>query len=224
MSPKRFHPKGLSILYEDYDIIVVDKASGLLTIATDRVKEKTAYFLLTDYVRKGNYKSRKRVFIVHRLDKDTSGLIVFAKNENAKRFLQDEWHNFEKRYYAIVHGHLSKKEDVITSYLTENSVHRVYSVTDSEKGRLSKTHFKVIEELAKYSFLEITLLTGRKNQIRAHLSEINHPVIGDKIYGRNNKGIKRLALHSAFLSIVHPYTKKPITFESKVPAYFNKFK
>ncbi len=219
--PKRFQPKGLSILYEDRDILVVDKINGLLTIGNERVKENTAYYLLTDYVRKGSHKSKNRVFIVHRLDRDTSGILIFAKNENAKRYLQDEWQGFEKKYYAVIHGTLPEKEGVITSYLVENAAHRMYSVTDPEKGKLAKTGYKVLKESRKYSLLEIDLLTGRKNQIRVHFSEKGHPVVGDKKYGIKEKGIKRLTLHAASLTILHPHTKERMTFKAEVPAYFN---
>ena len=218
--PRRFHPKGLSILYEDRDILVVDKVSGLLTVSTEKVRDKTAHYLLNDYVRRGNQKSRNRVFIVHRLDRDTSGVIVFAKNENAKRYLQEEWQGFQKTYYAIVHGTLPEKEGVITSYLAENNVHKVYSVADPKKGKLARTGYRVLRESRKYSLLEIDLLTGRKNQIRVHLSDKGHPVVGDKKYGGKEKGIKRLALHAASLTLVHPYSKEKMTFTTKVPAYF----
>ena len=219
--PKRFQPRGLSILYEDYDILVVDKISGLLTIGTTKIRENTAYYLLNEYVKKGNKKSRNRVFIVHRLDRDTSGLIVFAKNENAKNFLQDEWHGFKKKYYALVHGTLLKKEGVISSYLAENRAHRMYSVDEHEKGKLARTGFKVLRESKKYSLLEIDLLTGRKNQIRVHFSEEGFPVAGDKMYGQKDKGIKRLTLHAASITILHPHTKETMTFEMPVPDYFN---
>ncbi len=218
--PKKHHPKGLTILHEDHDIIVVDKRSGLLTISTDSVKENTAYYLLNSYVRKGNPKSKKRVFIVHRLDRDTSGVLVFAKNEVVKRFLQDKWQEFSKTYYAVVHGKLEEKEGIITSYLAQNKVYKMYSVNNPEKGKLSKTGFKVLKESKNFSLLEITLITGRKNQIRVHLSEKGHPVVGDKIYGERDKGVKRLALHSASLSILHPHTKEKMTFEAEVPTYF----
>ncbi|MCK5197392.1 MAG: RluA family pseudouridine synthase [Spirochaetales bacterium] len=218
--PKRFHPKGLSVLYEDYDILVVDKRSGLLTMSTDRVKENTAYFLLTDYVRKGNSKSKNRIFIVHRLDRETSGVLVFAKTESAKRYLQDGWSKFSKKYYAVVHGHLPEKEGLITSYLTENSIHRMYSVSDPKDGKLSKTQYKVIKESKYYSLLEIELLTGRKNQIRVHLAEKGCPVAGDKIYGEKGRGIKRLTLHAASVTITHPHTKEKMTFKTEVPVYF----
>ncbi len=218
--PKKYQPKGISILYEDRDILVVDKMSGLLTISSGREKENTAYHLLTDYVRKGNYKSKKRIFIVHRLDRDTSGIIVFAKNGQSKRYLQEEWQKFKKIYYAVVHGTLPEKKGVITSYLAENCIHKMYSVDDSEKGKLAKTGYKVLKETKKYSLLEINLITGRKNQIRVHLFEKGYPVAGDKMYGEKVKGIRRLALHAASITILHPYTKEKMTFEAKIPDYF----
>lgn len=217
---KKHHPKGLSIIYEDHDIVVVDKINGLLTVSTAGEKEKTAYFLLTDYVKKGNSRSKNRVFIVHRLDRDTSGILVFAKNEKTKRYLQDEWKEFNKIYFAVVYGRLKEKEGIITSYLLENKAHRMYSVTDSKKGKLSKTGYKVIKESNKFSLLEINLITGRKNQIRVHFSEKGHPVVGDKIYGKIEKGTKRLALHAASITILHPFTKAKMIFETEPPLYF----
>ncbi len=219
--PKKYQPRGLDIIYEDKDIIVVDKVSGLLTISTERVKENTAYYRLNEYVRKGNQKSREQVFIVHRLDRDTSGLLVFAKSEEAKRFLQEEWHSFTKKYYAVVCGSLTEKEGIITSYLTENSAHKVYSVNDPTKGKEAKTGYKVLKESSKYSLLEIELFTGRKNQIRVHFSEKGLPVAGDKNYGGKDGLVKRLMLHSASLTILHPFTKEKMTFETDLPAYFN---
>jgi RluA family pseudouridine synthase len=218
---KKHQPKGLTILYEDQDILVVDKIAGLLTVSTEHVRERTAYYLLTTYVRKGNQKSRNRVFIVHRLDRDTSGILVFAKNFHAKRYLQEEWEKFKKTYYAVVHGALAPKEGVITSYLAENSMHKVYTVTNPQEGKLAKTGYKVLRESSKYSLLEIDLLTGRKNQIRIHLAEKGCPVVGDKRYGAKDKGAKRLALHAAALTIVHPATRAKMTFTTPAPAYFD---
>ncbi|MEE4176439.1 MAG: RluA family pseudouridine synthase [Bacteroides sp.] len=220
MPPKKHQPKGLNILYEDQHILVVDKVHGLLTMGTEREKEKTAYYLLNEYVKKGNERSRNRVFIVHRLDRDTSGLLIFAKNEHAKRFLQDNWKGFSKKYYAVVHGKFEEKEGEISSYLFESKAYKVYSVNDPEKGKFSKTGFKVLKESEKYSLVEINLFTGRKNQIRVHLSDEGHPVVGDKIYGPSEKGIKRLALHAYSLTITHPFTKKEMNFETGVPLYF----
>ncbi len=218
--PKKFQPRGLTVLYEDHDIVVVDKIHGLLTVSTDKEKINTAYFRLTDYVRKGNPKSKNRIFIVHRLDKDTSGVLVFAKTEKAKHYLQDNWQHFTKKYSAVILGKLTKKEDIITSYLAENSIHKMYSVQNPEKGVLAKTGYKVLKESQKYSFLEIDLLTGRKNQIRAHFSEKSCPIAGDKKYGEKQKGIKRLTLHAHSITFTHPHTKKTMTFEAKIPGYF----
>ena len=218
--PKKFQPRGLSVLYEDQDILVVDKINGLLTVSTERIKENTAYYLLNKYVRKGVQKSKNRIFIVHRLDRDTSGILIFAKNENAKRYLQDEWPKFQKKYYAVVHGTLPEKEGVITSYLAENSIHKMYSVDDPQRGKFAKTGYKVLRESKKYSLLEVDLLTGRKNQIRVHFSEKGCPVVGDKMYGKKEEGIKRLTLHAVSITILHPHTKEGMTFEAKVPVYF----
>ncbi len=218
--PKKYQPKGLSIIYEDRDIIVIDKMSGLLTVGNERERENTAYYRLNNYVRKGNQKSRNRVFVVHRLDKETSGVLVFAKSENAKRFLQGEWEKFDKKYIAVVKGKLEKQEDIITTYLTENKVHKMYSTDNKEQGKLAKTGYKVVNESLRRSLVEIKLLTGRKNQIRAHFSEMGNYVIGDSKYGEKEKGVKRLALHASELSIIHPYSKEKMTFNTKKPLYF----
>lgn len=217
---KRHQPRGLIILYEDRDIIVVNKASGILTVSTEKVKEETAYFLLTDYVRKGNPKSRNRIFIVHRLDKETSGILVFAKTEVAKHYLQDEWHNFKKSYFAVVNGILKEPQGIISSYLAENMMYKVYSTDDQEKGKLAKTQYEVIKTSKHYSLLKINLLTGRKNQIRVHFADQGHPVVGDKKYGNDIKRMQRLTLHAASLTISHPHTKETMTFETKMPRYF----
>lgn len=216
----KHQPKGLTILYEDHDIIVVDKVAGLLTMATELEKQKTAYFLLTDYVRKGVQRSKNRVFIVHRLDRDTSGILVFAKNPKAKNYLQENWQHFSKTYYAVVHGKLEEKDSIISSELSEDRDLKVSSKDDSEKAKYSKTRYKVVAESGKYSLLEINLLTGRKHQIRVHFSEHGHPIVGDKIYGNKGKGAQRLALHSGSLSIRHPYTEDDMTFKTEIPDYF----
>jgi tRNA pseudouridine32 synthase/23S rRNA pseudouridine746 synthase/23S rRNA pseudouridine1911/1915/1917 synthase len=216
----KFQPKGLTILYEDQDILVVNKISGLLTMASAREREKTAYFILTQYVKKGSLKSKNRVFIVHRLDKDTSGVLVFAKTEKAKFFLQDEWQSFSKKYVAVIEGKMQEKEGIITSYLAENSIHRVFSVRNADKGKFAKTGYKVIKESERFSLVHIHLFTGRKNQIRVHFYDQGCPVAGDKVYGEKSVGIRRLALHAAKLTIRHPHTNKEMTFETNTPTYF----
>lgn len=216
----RLRLKGITILHEDQDIIVIDKESGLLTMGSEKEKQKTAYFILTDYVRRGNVKSKNRIFIVHRLDRDTSGVLVFAKTEKAKRFLQDEWQKFRKQYFAVVHGKLKPKEDIITSYLAENSMHRMYSVKDPEEGKLAKTGYKVFKESPLFSLVKIDLYTGRKNQIRVQFADKGNPVAGDRMYGPEDKEIARLALHCGALTFIHPHTKKEMTFMAEIPKYF----
>jgi tRNA pseudouridine32 synthase/23S rRNA pseudouridine746 synthase/23S rRNA pseudouridine1911/1915/1917 synthase len=217
---KRHLPKNLEILYEDDDIIVIDKPAGLLTVKTANEKTKTAQYILTDYVRKGNYKSRKQVYVVHRLDQWTSGVLIFAKSEDVKEKLQAQWDKVEKKYLTVVHGHLKEKQGVISSYLAENKMFVVYSTNDKTKGKLSHTEYKVLKESAALSLLEINLLTGRKNQIRVHLSDKGHPIAGDRKYGKADDGFKRLALHAKSISFPHPSTGQVMTFETKAPAYF----
>lgn len=214
-------PAGMTLLYEDQDILVIDKPAGLLTIGTDREKSRTAYFMLTDYVRKGVAKSRNRIFIVHRLDRETSGVLIFAKNEEAKFRLQDHWQDNRKQYLAVVHGRCDKRADTITSYLAENQAHSVYTTTDTRKGKLSHTAYHVLKETKDYSLLEVDLLTGRKHQIRVHLANIGHAVVGDERYGKERKRYQRLALHARSISFKHPFTGEQIAFETKTPPFFN---
>lgn len=217
----RLLPRGLVILHEDRDILVVDKPPGLLTMGTDSDKTRTAYFILTDYIRKGQDKSRKRLFIVHRLDRETSGILIFAKNLEAKLFLQDQWKDTEKKYLAVVHGRCEEKSKTITTYLAENGARRMYSTSDPTKGKLSRTAYKVLKQTRDFALLEIDLLTGRKNQIRVHLAGIGHAVVGDKKYGKGDKSPARLALHARGISFKHPYSGKRVAFETTVPVYFN---
>jgi tRNA pseudouridine32 synthase/23S rRNA pseudouridine746 synthase/23S rRNA pseudouridine1911/1915/1917 synthase len=217
-----FLPHGLVILYEDRDILVVDKPAGLLTIGTESDKSRTAYFILTDYVRKGSARSRNRVFIVHRLDRDTSGVLVFAKNEEAKLQLQGQWGETEKKYLAVVHGRCQKSEETITTYLAENKAQVMYSTPDPSKGKLSRTAYKVLKRTKAFSLLEVNLLTGRKNQIRVHLAGIGHPIVGDRKYGRAKESYAGLALHARSISFRHPFSGQRLTFVAKVPAHFHK--
>src|SRR5918995_7083410 len=212
---------GLGLLYEDTDIVVVNKPAGLLTIATDSEKTRTAYFILTDYVRKGHRRSRNRIFIVHRLDRETSGILMFAKTIEAKLSLQQHWDTAEKKYLAVVHGSLEKETEIISSYLLENKAHLVYSTSDRSKGRLARTAYRVLKQTEDFALLEVDLLTGRKHQIRVHLADIGHPIVGDTKYGKENKGYRRLALHAYSISVTHPFTCERLTFETAVPPYFN---
>jgi 23S rRNA pseudouridine1911/1915/1917 synthase len=217
---KRDHLKGIGLIYEDRDILVIDKPAGLLTMASASEREKTAYHILTDYIRKGCAKSPKRVFIVHRLDRDTSGIVIFAKTEAAKIRLQEQWDKTEKKYIAIVYGRLPEKSGVITSYLAENAAHVVFSTKDRSAGRLSTTAYKVIKETRGLTAVEIDLITGRKNQIRVHFAEKGHPVVGDAKYGKTYDPHKRMALHARFVSFLHPWNGRRMILEAKIPPYF----
>lgn len=208
----------IEVIYEDKDLIVVNKPSGLLTISTEKEKEKTLYRYVSDYLKKRT--SGLKVFIVHRLDKDTSGIVVFAKNEKIKELLQNNWNDIADRtYIAIVEGIVSKKEGTIKSYIKENKIHKSYS---SDKGELAITEYKVLKTNSKYSLLEINIKTGKKNQIRVHLNDIGHKIVGDKKYDSNVDPIHRLCLHAQELKIINPITKKELCFKASIPKEFNK--
>ena len=217
---KKHEPKGLTILHEDKDLLVVEKPSGLLTVGTDRDKSRTVHYLLNDYVRKGNPKSRNRVYVVHRLDRDTSGILVFAKSEQAKKFLQENWEQTDKHYLAIVCGRLTPKEGKISTYLAENSAQKVYSTLNTSRGKLSHTEYKVLQETKDFSLVDIHLLTGRKHQIRVHFAGKGHPVAGDKKYGDGGSFSKRLALHARSISFTHPFNGRTMTFDTGMPEDF----
>jgi len=162
------------------------------------------------------------VFIVHRLDRETSGVLVFAKSEQVKRYLQDTWTETEKRYLAIVYGRLTPPEGTISSYLVENSALTVYSTSDASKGKLSHTAYRTLKEARGFSLLEIDLLTGRKHQIRVHLSEKDHPVVGDKKYGKRGDCYQWLALHARSIAFTHPVTGERMFFEAAAPDHFTR--
>jgi tRNA pseudouridine32 synthase/23S rRNA pseudouridine746 synthase/23S rRNA pseudouridine1911/1915/1917 synthase len=215
---RRVLPHGLQLHYEDAHLLVVEKPCGLLTMATERERERTAYFAMTDYVRKGATKSRNRIFIVHRLDREVSGLLVFAKSETVKHALQGGWEEVEKEYVAVVHGRMREQSGTLTSYLTENAAHVVHSTTRAG-GKLSHTAYRVLEEGPRLSLLEVGLITGRKHQIRVHLADAGCPIVGDRKYGRRD-GAKRLLLHARRLAFDHPQTRERIEVETPVPREF----
>lgn len=212
--------EGLNIIYEDADLIVIDKSEGLLTIASDKEKEQTAYHILMNYVRKTN--KMERIFIVHRLDRETSGVMLFAKNAEIKNLFQNRWKEImvDRAYIAVVEGQIRIKEDTIKSWLLETRTKIMYSSSKPGDGLEAVTNYKVMQNTENYSLLEIHLETGRKNQIRVHMQDIGHSIIGDKKYGSKTNPIGRLALHAQKLAFRHPVTKELMRFETEIPPKF----
>lgn len=209
----------LDIVYEDKFIIAVNKPNNLLTISTDNEKEKTLFHQVLLYERQKN-KSNK-VFIIHRLDKDTSGIVVFAKSVEVKNFMQDNWNSFTREYTAVVNGKVKDQKGSIKSFLYETKDLRVFSSNDSKKGKLAITDYELLKYANTYSLLKINILTGRKNQIRVQLNDIGHQIVGDKKYGNNKRNpIGRLALHANKIVMEHPKTHCELVLESKVPKEF----
>lgn len=212
----------LPIIFENNEFIVINKPSGLLSVASDTEKGRTAYRMVSDFVQQKD--KHNRIYIVHRLDEDTSGVLMFAKNPQIRDVLQKEWSEIVKsrRYYAIVEGKLEKKEDKLVNYLKENSLNLMYVTKSSKDSKKCITNYKVIRSNDLYSLLDINIETGRKNQIRVQLGNIGHYVIGDDKYGEPSNPLKRLGLHAYELSFVHPITGKLFKFTAPMPEEFNK--
>jgi 23S rRNA pseudouridine1911/1915/1917 synthase len=204
----------LHILFEDRDVIVVDKPAGLLTMATEREKHRTLYALLYEHV-KGR-RPPGMLFIVHRLDREASGLLVFAKSEAAKEHLQEQFkeHHAGRTYLAVVEGRMARDQWTFQSYLAENSIFRCYLTPDPQKGKWAVTHVKVLKRSAHRTLVEVALETGRKHQIRVQLADQGYPIVGDPVYGSRTNPIRRMALHAVRLAFVHPTTGERMEFES----------
>lgn len=217
-----FRNPRLRIVYEDDFIIVVEKGYGLLSMGNEKVKENTAYSLLRDYVKRVD--PSNKIFIVHRLDQHTSGLMMFAKTQEAKEAMQHNWNNMviDRRYAAIVEGRPEESEGVIDSYLAENSRHLVYSTDNPEEGKRAVTRWKAVKSRNGYTLLDVSLDTGRKNQIRVHMKDMGHPIAGDRRYGAKTSPLHRLALHARTLRFIHPVTKADMNFNSVLPASFTR--
>ena len=218
----RKNRQDLPIIFENEEFIVINKPSGLLTIPSDNEKGRTAYRMVNDYVQQKD--KHNRVFVVHRLDEDTSGVLMFAKNLKIKDILQKNWNDIvlERGYYAIVEGKMPKQQDTLVNYLAENSLNLMYVTSDKIKGKKCLTQYKVLKSNEKYSLLDVNIDTGRKNQIRVQLGHIGHHVIGDDKYGEPSDPIKRLGLHAYKLKFVHPVTKKIVEFKTEIPKEFSK--
>jgi len=213
---------GIPVLYEDDDIVVIDKPAGMLSISTDKERENTAYHIVNDYL-KSQSKSA-RVFIVHRLDRETSGVMLLAKNERTKTALQENWDEAALRrgYIAVVEGEISKPEGRITSWLKQTKTLLVYSSKEKGDGKLAVTKYRTLQTAGGYSLLDVSLDTGRKNQIRVHMNDMGHPIAGDKKYGAHTDPFGRLGLHAASLVIKHPSTGAQMSFQATVPGVFGR--
>ena len=209
----------LDIVYEDKFIIVVNKPSHLLTISTDNEKEKTLFHKVIMYEKRKN--KNNKVFIVHRLDRDTSGLVLFAKDEKIKFKLQNNWDKETKRGYVAVVNGKTKDSDTLKSFLAETKTLLVYSTDNSKEGKLAITSYKKLSENKRLTLLDIRIKTGRKNQIRVQLADNGNGIVGDKKYGNNKfDPLRRLCLHANYLEIVHPVTNKKQVFETDIPKEF----
>jgi len=212
---------GLHILFEDGDILVADKPAGLLTMATETQKHRTLYALVADHVRGRG--GRARLYIVHRLDRDASGLLVFARSKQAQADLQGQFkaHSAARTYVAVTEHRMAQDTYTLQSYLAENAAYRCYSTPDPAKGKWAVTHVQVLGRSSHRTLVEARLETGRKHQIRVHLDDLGHPVVGDRVYGGPGNHIRRLALHAVRLAFVHPRTRQPMEFCSRAPACFD---
>lgn len=213
-------PKGLEILFEDRAILVAQKPSGLLTVPTPDEREQTAFTRLRQFLRERN--PRQDLFIVHRLDKYASGILVFAKTKDLQTILKDQFsrHDVRRRYWAIVEGKVEQESGTVRSYLAEDKSFRMHSVRDRKRGKPAVTHYRVLRRFPEISTLEVTLETGRKNQIRVHLSEIGHPVVGDRAYGNGDGPLGRLGLHAFHLGVTHPTLGTLVEYTADPPPEF----
>lgn len=216
----RFYNRRVQLVYEDDDIIVINKGYGLLSMGNDKVKDGTAYSIMREYVKWQD--PRNKIFIVHRLDRDTSGLMMFAKTMEAKEAMQHNWNNMvlNRKYLAVVEGKVEEEEGTVKSYLAENSQYEVYSTDNPDEGQLAVTRYRLLKQKNGYSLLEVELDTGRKNQIRVHMKDLKHPIAGDRKYGAKSSPIHRLALHAQTLRFVHPVTRREMNFSTPIPPSF----
>lgn len=214
------HPR-IELVYEDDDIIVINKGYALLSVSTlSHKQDENAYDIVRNYVK--SVDPRNKLFIVHRLDRDTSGLMMFAKSAEAQEVLRHNWNNMilERLYVAVLEGYLENDKGFVKSRLAENSQFVVYTTDNPEEGRVAVTHYEVLGKGNGYTLAQFSLDTGRKNQIRVHASELGHPITGDKKYGAKKSPLHRLALHARTLRFAHPITRKDMNFETPIPPKF----
>jgi 23S rRNA pseudouridine1911/1915/1917 synthase len=219
-APEEQKYKGLTILFEDEYLIIINKSEGTLSIATEKQKLHNAYSILSDHIKKAD--PRNRLFVVHRLDRETSGLMMFAKSEKVQKLLQESWNATikERTYLAVTEGLVKEPEGIIESYLVENKALTVYSTNNPNLGKHAITHYETMKSTEFNSLLKVNLETGRKNQIRVHMKDIGCPIVGDEKYGAKTDPIGRLGLHAWVLSFVHPITNENMFFETAIPTKF----
>ena len=218
-SHTEFHHNMIQLLYEDAYLMVIKKKQGLLSVATETQKERTAQHILTEYVKRQN--RNNRIFVVHRLDRATSGIMMYTKDERTMNTFRDSWHKivYDRRYIAVVEGEMEKDYGMVRSYLDESGM-MVHSSPVDNGGRLAITHYKTIRRGNGFSLVELQLETGRKNQIRVHMKELGHPVVGDRRYGAQYDPLGRLCLHAFKLCFTHPVTGENVEFEDEYPSAF----
>lgn len=211
----------IEIIFEDDDFLVINKPHELLSVAADDKSQPSAYQLMTEYVKAVNIDNR--IHIVHRLDKGTSGVLLFAKTERLKLALQDNWNDLveQRLYYTVVEGVLEKKEDIVTNYLKQDKNHMVYNSAD-RTGEKAVTEYRVVGENDPFSLLEVNIKSGKKNQIRVCMRDLKHPVIGDKKYGSKQNPIKRMGLHAGRLAFLNPLNNEKMQFDAPIPKEFIK--
>jgi 23S rRNA pseudouridine1911/1915/1917 synthase len=219
-APQEQRYKGLKIIFEDQHLIVIEKDEGTLSIATEKQKLHNAYSILSDHVKKED--PRNRIFVIHRLDRETSGLMMFAKSEKIQKLMQESWNATiqQRTYLAVTEGSVRENEGTIESYLVENKALTVYSISNPNLGKHAITHYATMKSSEKNSLLKVNLETGRKNQIRVHMKDLGFPIVGDEKYGAKTDPINRLGLHAWVLSFVHPITKEEMYFETPIPRKF----
>lgn len=215
-----FYNRRVKLIYEDDDIIVINKGYGLLSMGNDKIKEGTAYSILREYLKTKD--PRNKLFIVHRLDQHTSGLMVFAKSVEAKEKLQHNWNNMvlRRQYVCVVEGKVNPPEGEVRSLLAENAQHMVYVTEDAALGKPALTRYSTLKSGNGFTLLEVQLETGRKNQIRVHLKQLGNPISGDRKYGAKSSSINRLALHARTIRFVHPISGELMDFSTPIPNSF----
>ena len=206
---------GLRIVYLDDAIVVVDKPAGLLSIGSQREKERTAHRIINEHLKALTKSRLQQAFVVHRLDRETSGLMLFARNESIRAALQNDWKNVTKRYLAVVAGAFSNELGTLKDHLVESKALMVHRVESG--GDLAITHYRVLRRYGNKSLLELTLETGRKHQIRVQLAAVGHPIIGDRKYGARSGLARQFALHSCELKFRHPVSGAVMEFRCALP-------